>query len=361
MPPKKKWSRETIIREIKMIYARGDRLDLTNARKNFRSLVWASCKYFGSWKEGIRACELDYSKISLIKVPEPRTKESVIEKIKKMSMVGENLNSNFVQLKRQALYGAAVRIFGSWETAITSSGLDYSVIRKQRPFRRWGRNTVVKEIISRKKRRLPISGGYVSKTDRGLYQAARRNFGKKGWQEALRLSGFDPRMENPRVIWTKERIISKINELKQINFPLNIYSMIRNNYFGLVNAGRKYFGSWRKAIEAAGIDYNEIIALRMNYWNRENVIKEIKKLEKEGCGLSSKSVQKIRGDLFSAALARFGSWSHAVETAGFNYNFHCKNFSYKAWLRKLKPEQLEKIKKQSLEFSKGGKVNGKKN
>lgn len=81
----------------------------------------------------------------------------------------------------------------------------------------------------------------------------------------------------------------------------------------------KAFGSWRKALEACGIDYE---STRNNKkWNRERIVKEINRLNMLDYSLRP-SVLRKKGmtKLISAAEYHFGSWRRAVESCGIEYS-----------------------------------------
>lgn len=82
---------------------------------------------------------------------------------------------------------------------------------------------------------------------------------------------------------------------------------------------RRLFGSWKKALEACGIDYEKTRNHRK--WSRERVIRQIKELDLKGYSLRPKD---LRGNgtvsLISAASYHFGSWRKAVEASGICYS-----------------------------------------
>jgi hypothetical protein len=98
--------------------------------------------------------------------------------------------------------------------------------------------------------------------------------------------------------------------------PVNI----AKSYSSLYVKACKTFGSWRKALEACGIDYES--SRNNRKWTRERIIGEINKLRNEGVCLRP-SVLRKNGmtTLVSAAEYHFGSWRRAVEHCGLDYSF----------------------------------------
>lgn len=97
-------------------------------------------------------------------------------------------------------------------------------------------------------------------------------------------------------------------------------SNVAKEYPKLYLKARKVFGSWRKALEASGIDYEE--ARNRNKWSKEKVLKEIKHLYRNGHSLRPKDLRR-EGlvKLVSAATYHFGSWREAVEECGVCYSY----------------------------------------
>ena len=82
-------------------------------------------------------------------------------------------------------------------------------------------------------------------------------------------------------------------------------------------AADRLFGSWKAAIEAAGLDYSKI--RRYRSWSREKVIVKINKAHAQGRMINSNAVQKNDKSLYMAAIKRFGNWENAVKAAGIDY------------------------------------------
>jgi hypothetical protein len=96
-------------------------------------------------------------------------------------------------------------------------------------------------------------------------------------------------------------------------------SNVAKEYPRLYLKARKIFGSWKKALEASGIDYEA--ARNRKKWSRERVLKEIERLCLKGQSLRPKDIKREgMTDLISAASYHFGSWRRAVESSGILYS-----------------------------------------
>ena len=113
-----------------------------------------------------------------------------------------------------------------------------------------------------------------------------------------------------------ERIRKEISAL--YDNPLQKPSNVAKEYPRLYLKARKIFGSWKRALQACGIDYEK--ARNRKKWSREKVLQEIINLYGNGHSLRPKDLKR-KGtiNLFSAATYHFGSWSKAVESCRIPY------------------------------------------
>lgn len=120
--------------------------------------------------------------------------------------------------------------------------------------------------------------------------------------------------------WTRKIIIEEIKRLYEAGERLN-YSAAEANHLNLLRAAAWHFGTWRTAVEAAGIDYESLS--RYQRWNRERIIARIQELHAQGADLSWRSVSmEVDPSLAAAALRPngFDSWRGAIAAAGLNIN-----------------------------------------
>lgn len=120
--------------------------------------------------------------------------------------------------------------------------------------------------------------------------------------------------------WSKDEIALEILRLYSTNQPLSYGEMQKNN-LRLLRAATRYFGSWKAAIEYAGLDYNKI--RRYQVWTRDRILEQIRQYHREGRDLSWRHVStELDAPLAAAAIRsnRFGSWQNALEAAGLNYD-----------------------------------------
>ena len=120
--------------------------------------------------------------------------------------------------------------------------------------------------------------------------------------------------------WTRKSIVAAIQKLHAQGTELN-YAAAEAQNLNLVRAAAWHFGTWRRAVEAAGIDYESIGKYRR--WNRERIVARIRELDTQGADLSWRSVSIDLDPPLAAAALRpngFNSWREAIAAAGLDIN-----------------------------------------
>ncbi len=119
--------------------------------------------------------------------------------------------------------------------------------------------------------------------------------------------------------WSKETIAQQIVQMFENKESLN-YSEIAQDQVALLRAATRYFGSWRGAIEFAGLNYDDI--RRYKSWTKPRILDRIRELHTQGEDLSWRHVSMIVDPQLAAAATKrkhFGSWKAAVAAAGLDY------------------------------------------
>ena len=120
------------------------------------------------------------------------------------------------------------------------------------------------------------------------------------------------------MVWDKAEILSTLKKLHKQGADLSYNAMSRKMQ-PLISAAAYHFGSYRIAVDQAGIDYSEFV--RRPRWNKTAIIKLIKQARRASEPLHWSSVSKRRDELGKAAFASlqprlFGSWDRALHAAG---------------------------------------------
>jgi len=82
----------------------------------------------------------------------------------------------------------------------------------------------------------------------------------------------------------------------------------------LYAAACRLFGSWRKALEKAGLEPTDHLV--RGRWSRERVLEEVRRLHGEGRPLTATKVKLYARSLWLAAARHVGSWGEALRAAG---------------------------------------------
>ena len=144
--------------------------------------------------------------------------------------------------------------------------------------------------------------------------------------------------------WDEDVIVAEIRRRYHAEQDLSYTSMSADNPT-LLRAGVRYFGSWRAAIESAGLDYEEI--RRYKVWTNERIIQRIRELHLSGHDLSWRHVSLCLDPALAAAAVKkhhFGSWQAALEQAGLDYE----------QIRRYEEWNSEKVLDQVQELYAGG-------
>ncbi len=270
MEKRYRWSRERIVEEIRKLHEQGISLHMASVRQIFPSLVATACskKYFGNWKAAVEAAGFNYDEIIQVK---RWSKERVIEEIRQLYESGNDLRPSAVARLCQTLLMAAKKFFGGWREAVIAAGIDYdSYVRQKRQSRvEQDKEEIVNEILRlyREGRVDELSGAW--RYHLSLFRKARHRFGS--WKRAIEAAGLNYEEIVQRQKWTREKILAEIRRLYNEGADLSVTAMQRT-YPNLVAIAQspRYFGSWRAAVEAAGLDY-ELIKRQRGRRRREPV------------------------------------------------------------------------------------------
>src|SRR3954468_9372219 len=107
--------------------------------------------------------------------------------------------------------------------------------------------------------------------------------------------------------WSKDSIALEILRRYVAREPLS-YGEVQRSQLRLLRAAVRYFGSWKNAIEYAGLDYERI--RRYQVWTSDRILEQIQKYHLEGHDLSWRHVStRLDPALAAAAIRqnRFGS------------------------------------------------------
>jgi len=216
--------------------------------------------------------------------------------------------------KRGDLLSAGIRYFGSWCDAIEWSGLDYSKIRKDRP---WNKRKIISLIQELYQKEEDLSWRHISQDSPYTALAAaavkKKYFGN--WEKALKAAGFDYRKIRRYEKWTNKKVITQIKRLHREKQDLSS-KQIQKTHGRLFHSAVGRFGTWEQAISGAGLDYDRI--RKRDTWSKDKILAMIIELKKRKENLKDFIIRRKYSALHAAACKdrNFGAWINALEIAG---------------------------------------------
>jgi hypothetical protein len=237
--------------------------------------------------------------------PYPEAQDAV-RAILKMELEGVSLKSRHVRVDNPDLTAAAIRHFGCWGKALTAAGIDHEAVANRRM---WTFERVIKAIHRLDRQGVALNYASVHKVDGGLPQAARKLLGS--WNDALRAAGYDPeQIRASRRPWTHEEIIDLIRRRVAAGLPVASYNVAP---LSAEIASRRIFGSWKAALRAAGVPNP---STEFPVWTKVSVIEGILIRQQVGEALHCFAAAHQVPRLYDAARRLFGSWREALDEAG---------------------------------------------
>jgi hypothetical protein len=173
---------------------------------------------------------------------------------------------------------------------------------------KWTREMIIRQILDREAQGLLVRLG-AQGVSQSLYQAGIRIFGS--WRNALQAAGIPPERVLTGEKWSPAKILVIIRNLSRRCRPLSA-TQLERRYGNMQAAARRLFGSWSKAVVAAGVD--PVKLQRVIPWSPERVIETILTRALRNEPLSARSVKPR--SLLEAGQRFYGSWAEALRAAG---------------------------------------------
>ncbi len=160
------------------------------------------------------------------------------------------------------------------------------------------------EVIRELKRRARRGRSLASGANRGDWLYAAAVLNFGSWGKAVEAAGFDYHSIRSHPL-TKEEVIEKLKSLDAAGEPL-----AATEHGRLADAAKRHFGSWRGAVAHVGGIPAGI------KWTRDTVIAGIRAREKRGEPVNSARIWEDDNNLYMAGRRRFGTWAAALAAAG---------------------------------------------
>ena len=208
-------------------------------------------------------------------------------------------------------YRTVQRQFGSWNKAIKAAGFEPN----KKP---WTDDEIIEaiQLFVKEHGKVPLMTDFL-KSD-GKYPSHTTVIKQfDSWNKAIEAAGFSPNQK----IWTKDTSIKAIRLFVEEHGRVPVRRDFRKSggKFPSFTTVQKQFGSWNKAIEAAGFSPNQ----KRKSWTDDEIIQSIKLfVEEHGRVPLMTDFQNSGGQYPSASTVQryFSSWNDAIEAAGFKPN-----------------------------------------
>lgn len=301
----RRWTRARVKREIMQCRLRGRSLSWPAMFRFRPDLIWATRRLFGSWEKAVRACGVSYDDLR-----EHRSWSSgkIIEVLIGLKRRGAKLNAGAIRKRDSGLLQAAVSRWGSWSRALLAAGIDPG---EARTLRRWTRSSVRDSIRSIGR---TVGLREMKRLDSGLLDAAVRNFGS--WKAAVLAAGLSYPRRNAPQKWPREKVLEEIRRRARLGLSVRA-TEIQQDFRGLGAAGQREFGTWPRAVKAAGVPYPKRGGAWK--WPRDRILEVINARVARDQDVRDTFMKRTFGGLWWAARREFGTWRRAVESTGVAY------------------------------------------
>jgi hypothetical protein len=160
-------------------------------------------------------------------------------------------------------------------------------------------------------RNLPLYAHYMLKNHTALFSSSRREFGS--WDNALRAAGITKQ-------FSKKLHKSRLGTLRSMRDVIETHPRAAIPSVLKLQAVY-YFGSLRNALAALKTDER-----LLSGWSKQKIITTLLRMEQAKESLSSWKARCETPALASAARNYFGSWRNALQVAGIDPNIHIKRY-----------------------------------
>ena len=234
-------------------------------------------------------------------------REYVIRQIVSREMANRSIDAEGVKKADLELYQAANELFGTWETALEYAGTPQS---QSRAVPELDPETVLRKLRYLCNNGYTLKSGHNQKRDPRLFAATRRHFGT--WRKALIAAGINvQRLSKGSRGRDRSNVMLKINERHESGSSMSRRDVMLDDN-DLCMVAICLFGSWGRAMSAAGLAPPKPGSI----WTRKRIFDAIQLMHQEGCSLQSREVRKTQRSLHTAAIRQFGSWRSALDAAG---------------------------------------------
>lgn len=184
-------------------------------------------------------------------------------------------------------------------------------------FQSWTAKRVLQVIRARRRSGECLAPGHIATHDRPLYNACIAYWGS--YKNAVENAGLQyANLRKGPHKWKAETILAELRRRFRKGEDLS-HNVFQRTNRSLMSGARRQFGSYRNAVEAAGISYAKVAKELQRSWDRQTVINTIRRKYRRGQQLSYNYMKKNDSILFSAIHRYFKTFRAAIKAAGLAY------------------------------------------
>lgn len=276
---------------------------LQDYRDHGEASVTTIYRRFDSWQDAVARAGFEPH--------EPVTRIPTADLIDALEELADELGASpsSVQMNKHGRYGQRVYRdrFGSWDEALEAAGLEPLEDDSLQPVS----SSELRAELQRLAEEIGDTPTSRQMDEQGAYssEAYRRHFGS--WNSALEAIGHEPHHEFTPV--STDELLTDLDRLsEELNRRPTATDAIEHGVHGLATYQRR-FGSWREAVEAAGFDSST------TQISDDELVEELHRLHDTLDKVPSIPDIQAEGQYSETPYKeRFGSWSEALEAAGFD-------------------------------------------
>lgn len=312
-----KWNQRIILKELRGLAKRGEALHSRRIRTTRPDLFSAAIHWFGSYRAGIEAAGLDYAKVRR-QDPHRWNRQTIIRELRQLRRDRVPLHHSAISLEMPELVTAAYRYFGTYRRAVEAAGINYLKVRI-RPQRTWNKRRIIAQIRQLQRDDRGLWPRSVRRTHPYLPRVAQQQFGS--YSAAARAAGIKPASLKPPPYrkWSSQHVLDELKVIAARDVKALAPTRMRQTNSYMVRAAAARFGSYRKAVEAIGVDYLTIGRVNAPPMTAGEVIVRLQVLQQRGKDLRYRALEQSEPRVLNAARRRFGTYEKAMKAAGIAY------------------------------------------
>lgn len=301
-----RWDEDRVIGEIRARYRRKQSLAPTKVPLTLRA---AADRYCGNWRAAIEMAGFDYESIRLHRPA--WTREELIAQVRAAVKARARRTDAPSLSKLVVSYHRAIqRLFGGLRGALLAAGIDPASVQKRAPSEWSNNDALIDALRAHVARTPPPTSGQLFRSRLGR-QAVFRFGSREAVIRKIGVGRWSPQRARP--VPTADEVVRWLQARHRAGHHMSSEAA-NGDAPRLVRACYRRFGSWRAAMQAAGL--GELIGGRAQLTSPDEVVRALRQRQRDGLPLALKRATRERPRLVRAACAQFGTWQAALDAAG---------------------------------------------